>query len=123
MSKNSIDVAFVFPAENVTVIMRSKRKHNLRDISVYQIGLLFVNFPGIRMFMNFLIQIYSLMVKHGWCRDMTSFGPKKASWLIFLTHSLSHLRAVVKKTGLFTVRLTVRGGGGVSPLGPDCKQM
>ena len=81
LSKNSIDVAFVFPAENVTVIMRSKRKHNLRDISVYQIGLLFVNFPGIRMFMNFLIQIYSLMVKHGWCRDMTSFGPNKLAKL------------------------------------------
>ena len=31
---------------------------------------------------------------------------------------------VKKKNGIFTVRLTVRGrGGGVSPLGPDRKQM
>ena len=38
---------------------------------------------------------------------------------------LRHLREVVKKNnGLFTVRLTVRGGGGgVNHLGPDRKHM
>ena len=44
--KKSIEVEFGFPAENVTVIQEVKCKHNIRDISVYQIGLFFVNFPG-----------------------------------------------------------------------------
>ena len=36
---------------------------------------------------------------------------------------ITDLRQLVKKSGQFTLRLTVRGGGGVSHLGPDHKQM
>ena len=41
-------------------------------------------------------------------------------WIFFGAHILGRSS---KKNGLFTVRLTVRGWGEVSPLGPDRKQM
>ena len=52
--------------------------HWLRDQDLYHSNLFIYEFTGL---------VTSLMVKHGWCRDMRSFGPKKT--LVDISHSLT----------------------------------
>ena len=50
----------------------------MRDQDLYNSNLFIYEFTGL---------VTSLMVKHGWCRDLAIFGPKKA--LVDISHSLT----------------------------------